>query len=89
MYAVPDDVRRLLESQELADFSDVCDFSDYSLSSAMLSEIMADSDCIDYDDDPERSDNYGEDAGLEVALEQCPFDFDELADNMIDSGPEF
>jgi hypothetical protein len=39
-------------------------------------------------DDDYRTDTWGEDYRIEEALENCPFDFDELSDNMIDSGPQ-
>jgi hypothetical protein len=88
MLTIPDDVRRLLESEEMQEFSDLCNLSDARWDRE-LSDIRFFADCADWDDEPVCTDNYHDDADLEVALEQCPFDFDELADNMIDSGPEF
>ncbi|NIP23016.1 MAG: hypothetical protein GWN55_06880 [Phycisphaerae bacterium] len=52
--------------------------------------VAGECDLSDLDDnDDSRTDDYGEDYRIEVALDECPFDYDELSDNMLDSGPEF
>lgn len=85
---IPDEVRRLWESEVLARATELSDevWSDMMVGSVILPDLDMDLDAEYY-----RSceDHLGSDKNLEVALEECPFDFDELADNMIDSGPEF
>lgn len=74
---VSDEVRRIWDS-ELADETVVAIQDTMQFLDAIDAIILPDSD----DDADYRSDEYGTDDGIEVALEQCPFDIDELLDNV-------
>ncbi len=85
MQTVSDEVRRIWDS-EVAILSDqeLAGLDEFSDTMRLLDRI--DSDLLpDYesgDDEDYRTDEYGTDDDLEVALEQCPFDIDELLDNV-------
>ena len=85
---IPDELARIWDSeiailsdQELADASEFCtEMTLLDHDDQIESEI---SDVCEADDDEDyRTDEYGTDEDLEVALEQCPFDIDDLLDNV-------
>ena len=82
---VPENVRRIWDSERM-EFSDD---DPYELLEQVGGILIPDADLPDPDcDDDYRTDTLGEDYRIEEALEGCPFDFDELSDNMSDSGPK-
>ena len=78
MQSVPDDVRRIWDSEwimlpddDVDDWCGLITISDYALFD--LSD--PDEEWDDY-----RTDDYGNDPEIEVALDGCPFDTDELSE---------
>ncbi len=85
MPTVPDDVRRIWDSEALADFANGNELADQDVFGRIMGEFSDAEIDADYD---YRTDTYGEDPRIEVALDGCPFDTDELSDNMVGSGNE-
>ena len=78
---VSDEVRRIWDSERLSDeaeFSDEMSLLD-QVDAGLLPDQLAHAE---YWDERNPEDDYGTDDDLEVALEQCPFDIDELLDNV-------
>lgn len=76
MQTVSDDARRIWDSEQLSD--DVRDDL-LSLSDQIDALLLP---AVEGDDDDYRTDDHGEDYRIEEALEQCPFDVNELLDQL-------